>query len=118
MPKRLFVFLLALLACHSADAVPLYISASGQFASSDVAGQLVAPNGLFRFQFVVDSSPTPLSGSVTTIGFSVPGSDFSYMLNGASVAAIPSEIRFNTLANGGLYDIRFGSGLTAPQFSF
>jgi hypothetical protein len=36
----------------------------------------------------------------------------------ARFAASPTEIRFNTSANGGLFDVIFGSGLTATEFSF
>lgn len=41
-----------------------------------------------------------------------------YSLNGKAVAASPSEVRFNTAANGGLFDVTFGSGLTASEFVF
>jgi hypothetical protein len=108
----------SLFACGIASATPLYVSAGGQFASSDTAGQLVAPNGLFRLQFVVDTNPSPLAGSVTTLGFDVPFSFFSYTLNGNTVNTAPSEIHFNTAANGGLFDIFFGSGINAPELSF
>lgn len=118
MAKSMLLFFLALAVCSGVSAVPLYVSASGQFSSTDVAGQLVAPNGLFRLMFAVDSSQTPLSGTVTTTGFDVPVAAFSYSLNGSSINAAPSEIRFNTLANGGLFDVTFGSGLSAAQFSF
>ena len=68
--------------------------------------------------FAVDSNPMPLAGSVTTLGFDVPVTAFSYTLNGAAVMVAPSEIRFNTAANGGLFDVTFGSGLSASMFSF
>jgi DNA-binding beta-propeller fold protein YncE len=108
----------SLLACGIASAAPVYISAGGQFASSDTAGPMVAPNGLFTFQFALDTNPNPMAGSVTSVGFDVPFSFFSYTLNGSPVSAAPSEIRFNTATNGGLFDIFFGTGINAPELSF
>lgn len=53
-----------------------------------------------------------------SLGFDVPVSGFLYSVYGSTVAAVPSEIRFNTLANGGLFDVTNGSGLNAAEFSF
>jgi hypothetical protein len=39
-------------------------------------------------------------------------------LNGAPVNVTPTEIRFNTLANGGPFDVTFGTGLNAAEFDF
>ena len=100
------------------SAAPLYVSVSGRFATTDVTGPLVSPNGAFSLAFVVDSNPTPIPGTVTTLGFDPPSSDFHYTLNGTESAISPGEIRFNTLANGGLFDLTLGSGLTASEFSF
>jgi hypothetical protein len=105
-------------ACGIASASSSYISVSGQFSNSDVANSLVAPNGTFALTFAVDDNPTPTSGSVTSLGFDLPVSAFSYKLNGSNVAAIPTEVRFNTGANGGLFDVIFGSGLSASEFDF
>jgi hypothetical protein len=44
--------------------------------------------------------------------------DAVYRLNGTVVNATPSEITFSTLANGGLFTVTYGSGLSAQQFSF
>lgn len=38
----------------------------------------MSPSGLFTLKFVVDSTPTPLTGSVTSLGFDVPVEAFSY----------------------------------------
>jgi len=105
-------------ACGIASASSSYVSVSGQFSGSDVANSLVAPNGTFALTFVVDNSPTPTSGSVTSLGFEAPLSAFSYELNGNIVPVTPSEVRFNTGANGGPFDVTFGSGLTASEFDF
>lgn len=116
--SKALLFAVALVACGIASAAPVYLSASGQFASSDTVGPLVAPDGLFTLQFALDTNPNPLAGSVTPLGFDVPFSFFSYTLNGSAVSASPSEIRFNTAANGGLFDIFFGTGINAPELSF
>ena len=118
MSKSIFLLFLSLTSCGLVNASSLYVSASGQFSGSDVAGALVSPNSPFTFRFTVDSNPTPTAGSVTTLGFDVPANAFSYTLNGASVNASPTEVRFNTLSNGGLFDLTFGSGLSAATFSF
>jgi hypothetical protein len=118
MSKSWLLFLASIAACGMASASTLYVSASGRFSSSDIADPLVSPNGQFTLRFAVDSNPTPLTGSVTSLGFDLPVTAFSYVLNGGAVNATPTEIRFNTLANGGLFDISFGSGLSASEFSF
>ena len=119
MSKKWLLLSVLTLAGHGiASADTLRISVSGQFSSSDTAGPLVAPNGLFSVNFLVNSNQTPVSGTVTGIGFDVPASGFSYTLNNSPVSATPSEIRFNTLANGGLFDVIFGSGLNAQEFDF
>lgn len=97
----------------------LIVSVSGQFSSSDVASSFVAPNGVFTIEFGVDSNPTPIAGSVTSLGFDIPSAGFYYALNGVQVNPVPvTEIRFNTLANGGLFDVTIGSGLAATEFDF
>jgi hypothetical protein len=105
-------------ACGIASASTSYVSVSGQFSGSDVANSLVAPNGTFSLSFAVDNNPAPISGSVTSLGFDLPGLAFSYELNGNNVPVTPSEIRFNTGANGGLFDVTFGAGLNASEFDF
>jgi hypothetical protein len=105
-------------ACGIASASTSYVSVSGQFSGSDVANSLVAPNGTFSLSFAVDNNPAPTSGSVSSLGFDLPELAFSYELNGNNVPVTPSEIRFNTSANGGLFDITIGSGLNASEFDF
>ncbi|HEY1950644.1 MAG TPA: PEP-CTERM sorting domain-containing protein [Bryobacteraceae bacterium] len=105
-------------ACGIASASTSYVSVSGQFSGSDVANSLVAPNGTFSLSFAVDDNPVPTGGSVTTLSFDLPELAFSYELNGNNVPVTPSEIRFNTGANGGLFDVTIGSGLNASEFDF
>jgi hypothetical protein len=118
--KTLSLLATAIAACGIASAdVLLSVSVSGQFSGSDVAdSSLVAPNGKFSLNFYVDSNPTPLAGTVTSLSFDVPVDGFSYKLNNVLVNVTPSEITFNTLANGGLFDVTFGSGLSASEFVF
>ena len=48
MVKSLLLSFLALAISSGVKAVPLYVSASGQFSSTDVAGQLVTQKSLIR----------------------------------------------------------------------
>ncbi len=118
MTRSLLLLILSIGGSAALSAAPFYVSANGRFSGTDVAGSLVSPNGNFSFSFVIDSNPTPLAGTVSALGFDVPTSNFQYALNGVEVNATPSEIRFNTTANGGLFDVIFGSGLAASEFSF
>ena len=76
----------------------------------------MAPDGIFNLSFVVDSNPTPEAGTVTVNSFDAPITDFSYTLDGAPISATPSEITFETLANGGLFNLPFGRD-SAPKNS-
>ncbi|MGB6942660.1 MAG: hypothetical protein WBE37_09715 [Bryobacteraceae bacterium] len=119
MSKTSVLFLVISIAgCGIASADTLDVSVSGQFSSSDTAGPLVSPDGTFNLSFQVDSNPTPEAGSVTVNSFDVPITGFSYTLDGTPISVTPSEITFETLANGGLFNVTFGSGLSAEDFSF
>jgi len=105
--------------CGIASASTLGISVSGTFSSSDVAyvtPSLVEPNGTFTLGFTL--SNTPLSGTVTSLGFDLSPVNFHYLLNNMPLNVTPTEIRFNTLANGGLFSVTFGTGFTAQEFDF
>jgi hypothetical protein len=118
MKQPLLLLVLSLAVCGMASAGPLVVSASGQFASSDSAGPLVAPNGLFYLSFVVNSNPTPLAGTVTSVEFDVPVQGFVYQLNNVPLYVVPSEITFYTLGDGGLFNVAVGSGLSSEDFEF
>src|SRR5215471_19141904 len=106
MSERLLLLLVMTTAvCGTASAGTLVVSVDGQFSNSDIPGPLVAPNGVFNIQFKVDNTPPPLNGSVTGLGFDIPLLAFTYTLNGVLVNVTPTEIRFNTLGNGGLFDV-------------
>lgn len=119
MSKSILVLFLSLSALSGlSHAASLYVSGAGQFSPSDTPSAIVAPSGLFSFRFTVDSNSIPVTNTVTPLGFDLSALSFTYTLNGASVNAVPSEVRFNTLANGGLFDVTIGSGLNASIFSF
>jgi hypothetical protein len=120
MRKQILFFLAtAIAACGTASASTLFVSATGQFSGSDVGDfPLVTPNGVFSLRFAVDSNPAPLAGSVSSLGFDVPVKDFSYSLNNATVNVAPNEITFYTLADGGLFSVAIGSGLSGLDFLF
>ena len=119
MSKTSVLFLVISIAgCGIASADTLDVSVSGQFSSSDTAGPLVSPDGIFNLSFQVDGNPTPVAGSVTVNSFDVPITDFSYTLDGTPVTVAPSEITFDSLGNGGLFNVTFGSGLSAEEFIF
>jgi hypothetical protein len=117
--KPLLLLILSVATCGIGSAGPLlFVSASGQFSSTDAADSLVAPDGIFSLSFAVDTDPTPLALSVTANSFDVPVEGFSYELNSVPVSVDPSEISFFTLADGGLFSVIIGSGFTAEEFSF
>jgi hypothetical protein len=114
----ILLLLISIAACGIASASTLEVSVSGDFSSSDVAGPLVQPGDPFTMSFDVQSPTTPLGGTVTSLSFDVPIEDFTYTLDGTPVSVTPSEITFDTLANGGLFNVTFGTGLNAEEFSF
>lgn len=119
MSKPVLLLILSIATCGIGSAGPLlFVSGSGHFSSTDVADSLVAPNGVFSLRFAVDSNPTPVALSVTVNSFDVPVEDFSYELNNVPVSVVPSEITFDTLADGGLFSVTIGSGFTAEEFIF
>ena len=118
LKQTLLLLSISVAACGMANASTVTVTASGQFSGSDVADSLAAPNEIFSLSFDVLTNPTPLPGTVTSLGFDLPVEDFNYTLNHVAIAVAPSEIRFNTLANGGLFDITIGTGLNAEEFSF
>jgi len=110
------LLLFSVLAAGMASASTLVVNLSGQFAASDVADSFVAPNGHFSLAFTFDTVFAP--SAVSSVGFDIPLANVTYTLNGATSTITPSEIRFNTAANGGLLDITFGSGSAAAEFDF
>ena len=116
--KNFFLSCAALLSfVNAADGAILFITESGVFSSTDTPGMLVAPSGTFNFSFDVLSTGGAVGSTVTSLGFDVAFSNFSYKLNGATINSTPTDINFDTLANGGGFEVEFGLGLNAPNFS-
>jgi len=121
---RISVALVALVtACGvMGSASTLDVSASGVFSSSDTPDlPFLEPSDPFSISFDIASNAVPIGGTVTANSFDVAISNVSYALNGSPVsltsAETPTEVEFDTLANGGLFTIIFGSGLDALEFS-
>ena len=121
----IFPWLMCLVLCVSAAparADVLTVSVAGQFGPGVAADQLAAPDELWALSFEVDSSPAAANTDV--FGFDAPFSDFSFMLNGSTIAVSPESIRFFTSSDGGLFTIFFGpetgffDGMPIPEFSF
>jgi hypothetical protein len=117
MMKNFLLIVGAFMAASAANASVLFITESGVFSSADMPNTLVAPGGTFSFSFDVPSTGGAVTSTVTSAGFDVTFSNFSYKLNGATVSATPSDINFDTLGNGGGFELDFGVGLTAQNFS-
>ena len=92
------------------------VSVSGQFSNvSQAATPLWAPNGTWALSFDVNSSPTVTYP--TTLSFDPQVSNFTYSLNGKSVAATLNYATFFTTNNSGLFSLYF-NGSSAPEFDF
>jgi hypothetical protein len=117
MKNFLLIVAAFMAAASGANASVLFITESGVFSSTDTPNTLVAPGGTFSISFDVPSTGGAVSSTVTSAGFDVAFSNFSYKLNGATVNATPSDINFDTLGNGGGFEVDFGLGLTAQNFS-
>jgi hypothetical protein len=117
MKNFLLVVAVSLASASAANASFVFVAESGVFSSTDTPGTLVAPGGTFSFSFDVPSTGGAVTSTVTSDGFDVAFTNFSYKLNGATVNLTPSDINFDTLGNGGGFDVTFGLGLTAPSFT-
>ena len=82
------------------------------------ASSIVAPRLECFLAADVNSSPTPLAGSVTSLGFDVPVAGFSAPDQCVQSCIFETSEIADTLANGGLFDLTIGSGLSADQFIF
>ncbi|MDQ6707369.1 MAG: hypothetical protein M3Z85_15500, partial [Acidobacteriota bacterium] len=120
--KTSTLLLLLALSAACATAGQLAVSLTGQFATSDIPGPLVAPGGNWALSFTVNSTPTV--SNVDTLGFDVPYSNFSYRLNNSVVSAAPNSIRLYTTGGLGLFSLFFGpesgsvNGTPVPIFDF
>lgn len=109
MLKASLLSVLSLALCAICSASSLYVTASGAFSATDTADSFVTPGDTFSLQFVVPSSPAITAANSTALSFDVPVVDFTYTLNGKSVAVPqPTEITFYTAADGGGFEVAFG----------
>ena len=82
-------------------------SDSGTFTAatpSDAFG-FSGPNTTWAFSFQADRNPAVIQSGMGGVTFAF--SDFSYTLNGSSVAITPTFIRFFSATNGGGFEICF-----------
>lgn len=105
--KRVLNLLLALsVACWvPAHAETISYTDSGTFSSSTAASAFSGPSETWAFSFQADINPTALAFGNGGVSFAF--SDFSYFLDGSSVAITPSFIRFFSASNGGGFLICF-----------
>ena len=82
------------------------ISSSGTFDSSTATSTFSAPDETWSFSFLVDSSPA-VSNVVEGEYFDVSFSDFTYTVNGESVAITPADILFFNADDMGMFGICF-----------
>ena len=119
MIRTLFLSVLFGAASGIASASSLYVTASGTFSSTDTADSIVVPGDSFSLSFVVNSNPTLSSADYTTVSFDVPTLQFSLDVNGTPITtAQPSEITFDTAANGGGFSVQFPPAASGPDFLF
>lgn len=104
-------------------AVPLSITTSGVFSTTDTANALATPGGAYTLSFTVDSTPQVLNTGAD--GFDVPFANFQYGVSGTSESVEPASIRFYNQANLGLFAVFFGpetgidrNGTLIPEFDF
>ena len=83
----------------------LMVSSGGQFSGSVSTTPYSAPNATWSFSFSV--ADTPSVSNPDGIGFDVPYTGFTYVLNGSTSFPTPARIRFFTFAAGGLVSVNF-----------
>jgi PEP-CTERM motif len=79
---------------------------SGTFTASTPTTTFSGPSETWAFSFQVDSSPV-VSNPQSGMGFSPVFSNFSYILNGSSVAVTPTSLIFFNAALGGGFGFVF-----------
>jgi len=105
MLERMLTFLaLPVLLAHAST---ISYSASGAFSATTPSTAFSGPSETWAFAFQADSNPVILDFG--NGGFDFAFSNFSYSLNGSTVAITPTAIRFFTAANGGGFFICFGA---------
>ena len=91
----------------------LTVASSGVFASSGIPTTTwSAPSDTWSFSFSI--LDTPVVSNADSVGFDIPITGFSYLLNGG-LTPTPARIRFFVLAGGGLFQINFVDTSTPPD---
>ena len=97
----------------------LLVSESGVWGDSAPTTLWSAPDEAWSYSFLISSTALPDDVILTAHGihFQRDFSDFTYTLNGVSVATDPSSVTWYSTAWGGLLNVNFGTG-TFPDMSF
>jgi len=103
--KTVFILLVVAFCSLPAHADTISYSDSGTFSTSTASSAFTGPGETWAFSFQADSNPTVLEFG--NGGFNFSFSNFSYSLNGSTVAITPSFIRFFSPGNGGGFEICF-----------
>ena len=86
-------FLVIMWATQIGVASPLLVTAAGTYDSVTPVSFFTAPSEIWSLSFLIDSNPS-ISSSSFGVYFSPAFSDFTYSLNGSSVAITPDQIAF------------------------
>jgi|ERR1700733_3377440 len=95
----------------SAQADTISYTDSGTFSSSTPSSEFSGPSETWAFGFEADSNPAVSDTGMG--GFDFAFSDFTYSLDGSTVAITPTFIRFFSAGNGGGFEICF-NGTNVP----
>jgi hypothetical protein len=113
MKSKVKPFLLVFALCSvPAHAATILYSDGGTFSAGTPSSAFTGPSAAWTFEFQADSNPAVLEFG--NGGFNFAFSNFSYSLNGSSVAITPTFIRFFSPTNGGGFEICF-NGTTAAN---
>lgn len=113
--KLLLVLCLLVVPC--ASATTFLVTASGSFSAATPSNAYTAPNGLWTLSFDVQDGPQ--TTFVDSNSFDPSFSNFSYSLNGSSVAVAPANIVFFNEVDGGLFTVCLDiCGLAGTIFEF
>lgn len=96
-------------AAMNASAESLTVSASGVWNANAPTTTESAANESWSFSFLVSS--TPVTSEVNTGNwFDTTFSNFTFTLNGSTVATTPIELTWYNTSQGGLFDLLFSDG--------
>lgn len=93
----------------TASGSTLLVSESGVWSASAPITTWSAPDEPWSYSFLTSATPS-VSDVVPGTSFEGAFSDFTYVLNGALVAATPVDITWFNFSDGGLIDVDFSDG--------